>query len=56
MYPNITDQIATTGMQGINRLIPDMVLPVNAVSGPGLIFHPGNSVSYKLNVPVEIFP
>lgn len=38
MYPNVTDQIATTGTQGINRLILDMVLSVTYIAVPGIFF------------------
>jgi hypothetical protein len=38
MYPNVTDQIATTGTQGINRLILDMVMTVLYIVVPGIFF------------------
>jgi hypothetical protein len=38
MYPNVTDQIATFGTQGVNRLILDMVMTVLYVVVPGIFF------------------
>ncbi len=38
MYPNVTDQIATVGTQGVNRLILDMVMTVTYIVVPGVLF------------------
>jgi hypothetical protein len=38
MYPNVTDEIATLGTQGLNRLILDMVMTVLYIAVPGIFF------------------